>query len=439
MQGNSARAAIYVRVSTASQEDDGTSLETQEARCRRYATEHGYQIVGLFSDTWTAAEYRQRPELSALRERIRAGLVDVMLAYALDRLSRNQAHLYILAEEIEAHSARLEFVTESFEDSAVGRFIRSAKAFAAEIEHEKTAERTSRGKRARVAKGKPLFGPKPPYGLRWRETEHRYVPFEAEVRVIRRMVERHLAGASFQRIANELAADGIPGPTGGGWWTTTLRQILGDERYTGRALAYRNKTERRDGRWRRIEVPDDWAAELPAGTFPQIITEEEHAAIQARFTRNRAEASRHNPEPERYLLRAGYIYCGLCGGGMVAFHDRQRGLPRYSCGNGRRPGGVGSRPISIDAATIDEAVWARVKAVLTQPEIIEQQLGLLVQDDPTEAELSAIDRATDDVRRQQGNLTSSLALFGDDTDAAAPVLERLRQLVAQERALARGT
>ena len=122
---------------------------------------------------------------------------------------------------------------------------------------------------------------------------------------------------------------------------------------------------------------------------------------------------------------------------MVAFHDRRRGLLRYSCGNGRRAGGVGCRPISIDAAKIDEAVWARVKAVLTQPEIIEQQLGLLVQDDPTEAELSAIDRTTDDVRRQQGNLTSSLALFGDDTDAAAPAIERLRQLVAQERALAR--
>lgn len=432
----SPRAMIYVRVSTSSQEEDGTSLATQEERCRQFATERGYRIADVVSDTWTAAEYRQRPGLSELRERVRAGLVDVVLAYALDRLSRNQAHLYIIAEEFEAHGARLEFVTESFENSAVGRFIRSAKAFAAEIEHEKTAERTTRGKRARVARGKPLFGPKPPYGLRWNEAEHRYGVYEPEARIIRRIVNRYLAGASLRKITSELAADGIPGPTGGSWWSETVRLILGDERYAGKALAYRNKTERQNGRWLRTEVPDGWTAELPEGTFPQIMTDEEYAAIQARFTRNRAEAFRHNLEPECYLLRAGYIRCGLCGGNMVAFHDRQRGLLRYGCGNGRRGGNVSCRPISIDAPTIDEAVWSRVEAVLTRPDIIEQQLGTLLEHDPTEAELRALNRAADEIRRQQTNLTSSLALFDGDTDAAAPIIERLRQLAAQERGIA---
>ena len=60
-----------------------------------------------------------------------------MIAYAVDRLSRNQAHLYILAEELETSGIAVQFVTESFEDSAVGKFIRSAKAFAAEVEREK--------------------------------------------------------------------------------------------------------------------------------------------------------------------------------------------------------------------------------------------------------------------------------------------------------------
>src|SRR5215217_3402798 len=136
------RAAIYVRVSTSAQEDEGTSLDTQEARCRSYAEHHGYQITDIYRDVFTGAQYRERPGLSALREQVRAGAVDVVLAYALDRLSRNQAHLAILAEEVEDHGGRLEFVTEDFEDSAVGKFIRSAKSFAAEVEREKIGERS---------------------------------------------------------------------------------------------------------------------------------------------------------------------------------------------------------------------------------------------------------------------------------------------------------
>ena len=434
---NPQRAAIYCRVSTASQEEDGTSLQTQEARCRQFTGDCGYQVVNVYSDTWTAAEYRQRPALSELRERVRSGLVDVVIAYALDRLSRNQAHLYILAEEVEAHGARLEFVTESFEDSAVGRFIRSAKAFAAEIEHEKTAERTVRGKRARVAKGKPLFGPKPPYGLTWDETKHCYVLNEPEARVIRRMVDRYLEGVSLRKLANEFTEAGIPGPTGGRWWSETLRIILGDERYTGVGAAYRNKTERKDGRWLRIAVPDDWSDPLPEGIYPQIITTDEFAAIQARFDRNRQEAFRHNSEPERYLLRAGYIFCGLCGGSMVAFHDRKRDYLRYGCGNGRRNDAVACRPISIDAPTVDAAVWSKVEEILTQPDLIERQLARLIDHDPTEANVEATDRALTDIRRQQSNLARSLALFDSDTEAAAPVVERMRGLAAQERELER--
>ena len=125
------RAAIYTRVSTDRQEDEGSSLDTQSARCRDYCAARGYGIVATISDTWTGSQYRERPGLTQLRELVRSRQVDVVVAYAIDRLSRNQAHLYILAEEFGDHECRLEFVTESFEDSAVGRFLRSAKAFAA--------------------------------------------------------------------------------------------------------------------------------------------------------------------------------------------------------------------------------------------------------------------------------------------------------------------
>ena len=60
--GKLRRAAIYVRVSTTIQEDQGTSLETQEERCRRYVTEHGYTLDEgqLYREVHTGSEIWER-------------------------------------------------------------------------------------------------------------------------------------------------------------------------------------------------------------------------------------------------------------------------------------------------------------------------------------------------------------------------------------------
>src|SRR5437763_1637473 len=60
----------------------------------------------------------------------------------------------VLIDEAEQAGARLEFVTEKFEDTAIGRFILAARAFVAEVEREKIAERTMRGKLERARSGR---------------------------------------------------------------------------------------------------------------------------------------------------------------------------------------------------------------------------------------------------------------------------------------------
>jgi site-specific DNA recombinase len=221
------RAVIYTRVSSQGQEDNA-SLATQEARCRTYADEHGYHVVGIFTDVHTGAQYRERSGLTALRAEVRAGAVDIVLAFALDRLSRNQAHLAVLAEEVEEHGGRLEFVTEAFEDSAVGKFIRSAKSFAAEVEREKLSERTVRGRIARVQSGKLIPGSRPPYGYRWRDEAKGQLDEDPTTGpVARRMFAAVAGGMSLGRLAASLMQDGIPTPTGKGvWHASTLSSIL---------------------------------------------------------------------------------------------------------------------------------------------------------------------------------------------------------------------
>src|SRR5919201_451932 len=101
-----------------------------------------------------STDAQERPGLDELRRLLREGAADVVVAYAVDRLSRNQNHIGVLFDEVQRAGARLEFVTEKFEDTAVGRFILAARAFIAEVEREKIVERTTRGRVERARQGK---------------------------------------------------------------------------------------------------------------------------------------------------------------------------------------------------------------------------------------------------------------------------------------------
>jgi site-specific DNA recombinase len=422
------RVVIYTRVSSQGQEDNA-SLSTQETRCRVYADERGYHLAGAFSDVHTGAQYRERPGLSALRERVRAGAVDVVLAFALDRLSRNQAHLAVLAEEVEEHGARLEFVTEEFEDSAVGKFIRSAKSFAAEVEREKLSERTVRGRIARVQSGKLIPGSRPPYGYRWRdETKGQLDEDPTTAPVVRRMFAAIASGMSLNRLAGSLQQDGIPTPTGRGiWHASTLSSILHHPAYQGDAYGWGIRKAGVRPQW----FDPEKAIRLPDGTIPPLVDRSTWAAVQAVLQRNRAQSIRSAKNPEAALLRGGFVHCGTCGRVMKVRPRSDGGVDYYCRPNSGLPC---PHPTSISGSVLDPAVWDRVRAVIVNPSTVAREIERLRDIDPTADDLRAVQRLVAEVERQRANLTHAVAML-DDPDAAAPLVAQLRALAERRRAL----
>src|SRR5437763_15731518 len=84
------KVAIYARVSTDMQEEDGTSLETQVENGLALAEERGYTVVKIFREVFTGSKYRERPKLSEMREMYRNGEIHGVLYNTFERLSRNQ-------------------------------------------------------------------------------------------------------------------------------------------------------------------------------------------------------------------------------------------------------------------------------------------------------------------------------------------------------------
>ena len=112
------KAAIYCRVSTEDQEREGSSLQSQLEACEKIAQERDYEVPLelIVLETYSGLSL-DRPKLNELREWVRDKQVDVVIAYTLDRLSRDPVHFIILQEELERVGVELILVTEDIDSS----------------------------------------------------------------------------------------------------------------------------------------------------------------------------------------------------------------------------------------------------------------------------------------------------------------------------------
>ncbi len=436
---NPPRAAIYTRVSTAGQEEDGSSLGTQEARCRQYAAERGYTVeeAHVYRETHSGLELWQRRQLTTLREAVRRHEVEVVVAYAIDRLSRDPVHLGVIISEAEYAGVPVEFVTEPLDDTDEGQLVRYIRGYAAKVEHEKIKERAMRGKLARVQSGRLMPGCRVRYGYRWRdETRSSLEPDEPTARVVRRIFREALEGVPLRSIAARLTADGIPTATGGSpvWRHSSVVQILTDPLYTGQAAGFRHQKQGQSGRKRQGRYrPEEEQIAMPAGTVPALVDAEAFNDVQRQLQRNKERAARNNRNPEGALLRGGLVRCAYCGNSMIVLPRRDTGRDVYACANRVYHAQHGSPRPSIQVRILDAEIMAKVNEWYTDDNVIAAALAENLAEDTTAADLLAVERELAAVDRKRRNLVAQL----EDLDpvSARATRERLAALAEQTATL----
>jgi site-specific DNA recombinase len=428
-------AAIYVRVSSKGQEDN-YSLETQEAACRTYAAERSYRVddARIYREVHTAAELWERPQLTALRAALRGGEFSAVICFAVDRLSREQAHLYILDDEAEWAGAELLFVTEEFEKTPVGKMIRSVKGFAAELEREKIRERSMRGHEAKLRAGKLVGNTPVPYGYKYNDTKTALLHDDVTAPIARRIFAECVGGASLRSIALHLTDEGIPTPRGLPLWTpTSVKIILNNPAYTGNFAARRWRTTRQKGKAVTERRPESDHIPMPEGICPPLIDRATYVATQAKLARNRTEATRNARNPERFLLRAGFARCACCGRALVAQID-PRDYAYYTVNLQQRAINHPAGKFTISAAKLDGDIWELVSLILSDRSIIEREITGLADAAPESGKVESLDRALASLTRKQGNVAAGMALLDDD-EARAPLAMQLQLLSEQKKAL----
>ncbi|WBO24517.1 recombinase family protein [Sphingomonas abietis] len=387
------RVALYARYS--SDQQSASSIEDQLRICREQAARDDLQVVGMYKDAAVSgSSVTLRPGIQSLLQDAQARKFDVVIAEALDRVSRDQADVATLYKHLQFAGVQIVTLAEGeISELHVGLKGTMNALFLKDL-----AKKTHRGLRGRVEKGKAGGGLCYGYdvvkrlGSDGEPVRGERSINEIEATIVRRVFRDFANGLSPRIIAQRLNADGIPGPGGKLWTGTTIRGhatrgtgFLNNELYIGRLVWNRQRyvkdprTGKRVSRinpqtaWVTTEVPElrivDDALWQAAKARQDSIAVKYSTTIEATRAANRLNGT-HRP---RSLL-SGLLVCGCCGGSFSL-----RGQGRFACSNH-----IDTRSCDNNRTIAREVIEARVldglRDKLMAPEIAAEAVRAYVEE-----------------------------------------------------------
>ncbi len=376
------RAVIYARYSSDNQRD--ASIEDQVRQCTKELANLNARCVNTYTDHAISGSTHLRPGYQRLLEDSRNGAFDVVIAEALDRLSRDQEDVAGLFKLLKFQGIKLITLSEGeITELHVG-----LKGTMNALYLKDLATKTHRGMEGRVRQGRSGGGLC--YGYEMvRDTANATGTPENGMRVIKdeeaaivlRIFRAYGNGVSPSAIAAALNSDHVPGPRGLAWADTTIygnwrrgTGILNNELYIGRLVWNRQsfvkdpETGRRLARpnpetsWIIKEVPelrivpqDLWdAVKRRQEKTRKLVTKDKGAGV-------RSERARR---PVYFLSRL--LRCGVCGGSYTIISTT-----RYGCTNAKTRGTCANR-LTIRRDHLEETVLRGLKSQLMEPGLLKE-------------------------------------------------------------------
>lgn len=286
------KVALYVRVSTTSQLEEGYSVEEQKAKLESYCDIKDWHIYKVYTDGGFSGSTTERPALEQLIKDAQSKLFDTVLVYKLDRLSRSQKDTLYLIEDIFLKN-NIEFVSllENFDTSTpFGRAVIGLLSVFAQLEREQIKERMQLGKLGRAKAGKSMMWAKTSYGYDYNKETGSMTVNEYEALAVKEIFTSYLAGMSITKLRDKINGEYPKQPA---WSYRTIRGILANPVYCG-LNQYKGQTFQ--------------------GTHKAIISLDDFEQTQRELAKRQQTAKElSNPRPfqAKYML-SGLAQCGYC-------------------------------------------------------------------------------------------------------------------------------
>ncbi len=293
------KGACYVRVSTDNQLEN-YSIEEQTDRLKAYCKAKDIQVVKIYTDGGYSGGNVNRPALQQMLQDIDKGLIDSVIVYKLDRLSRSQKDTLMLIEDcFLAKNVDFVSVNENFDTSTpFGRAMIGILSVFAQLEKDQITERFTMGRIGRAKNGYFHGGGNAPTGYDYIDGDLIINDYEAIQ--VKDLYNRFLKGYSIHNCWQYMQQKY------GGWSSEVLvRNVLKNELYIGKVkfkgVAYQ-------------------------GNHQPIISEETFRQVQDLFNSSRRASDTFKRSPfKASTLLSSLVYCGKCG---ARFHGEHG---NYSC------------------------------------------------------------------------------------------------------------
>jgi site-specific DNA recombinase len=196
------KSAIYIRVSTDAQREEGYSIDAQKEMLTAYCASKNIKDYDYYIDGGYTGSNIERPELQRLIGDVKNGTVNCVLVYKLDRLSRSQKDtLYLIEDVFNPRGVDFVSLNESMDTATpLGRLMLGILSAFAQLERENIRERTRMGMKERVKAGLWMGGGRVPFGYDYDKEQGILVP-NKDAETVRKIYDLYLEGYSCAKIA----------------------------------------------------------------------------------------------------------------------------------------------------------------------------------------------------------------------------------------------
>ena len=381
---------IYTRVSTSSQEEEGTSLDTQKElgiECAK-KLKFKHRVWNEGGQSSARDDLVNRPVLTELLNKIDEGEVQHLYVWNTDRLSRNVATWGMIRLKLITNDVTLHTPTgkQLLSDPATNMLI-GIMGEVAQYDNQLRTERFRLGKLKRIREGGWMGGP-PPYGYSLEDSK--LLPNEDEVRWVKFIFENYSKGMSVDDIRTELLNNGVVTRRGKPIWSHgSIDALLQNTHYGG----YYNYTDKKSGEKIRVSCPSILDATL--------IKSANESRESRRYGKSGTKRVKTSGQKYTYLL-TDLLMCTECGcrfGG----HRKTKQTSYYEClqkvgkfktkGTDRFINCGSNRNLRIDVT--DQVVWNSVIDVLSKSHLFKETVK---QETPGNR---SVQKSTSDLKKLQ--------------------------------------
>lgn len=299
------KAVAYARFSSDHQREE--SIEAQLRAINDYAKKNGIEIIAEYIDRAYSARSDQRPEFQQMIKDAKERRFEIVIVHKLDRFSRDRYDSAFYRHELKKHGVMVRSVVENIDGSPESVILESMIDGMNEFFSRNLARETMKGLKENAYSGKHTGG-MPPLGYRVNPQTTRVEVDENEAAAVRLIFDMADNGNKYPAILDELKARGFRTKMGRNFTSTSIHDILKNEKYIGICVYNKRMAHSTVNNSRKFKDQSEWI--VREDVFPPLVTREQFNRIQERMKRRKLSNQAH---PKELYLLSGKIHCGLCG------------------------------------------------------------------------------------------------------------------------------